>query len=51
MFSKDELLVIEDALNIADEHYKKLKKNIIRGFGERLIQLIKLRNFFYKEFL
>lgn len=24
MFSKDELLVIEDALDIADEHYKKL---------------------------
>ena len=24
MFTKDELLVIEDALNIADEKYKKL---------------------------
>ena len=24
MFTKDELLVIEDALNIADEEYKKL---------------------------
>ena len=24
MFTKDELLVIEDALNIADEDYKKL---------------------------
>lgn len=24
MFTKDELLVLEDALNIADEEYKKL---------------------------
>lgn len=41
MFTKDELLVIQDALNIADENYKKLmdenknNKNKVVGYNRK----------------
>lgn len=41
MFTKDELLVIQDALNIADDNYKKLmdenknNKNKVVGYNRK----------------